>query len=41
VTQAQWIFTIALLCIAVLITAFAVFVARTTFWADRWYRRHG
>ncbi len=38
-TTAQLIFSIALGLIAVGITAFALFVARTTFWGDRWYRK--
>ena len=38
-TTAQLLFSIALGLIALGITAFAVFVARTTFWGDRWYRR--
>lgn len=37
-TTAQLLFSIALGTIALLITAFALYVARTTFWGDRWYR---
>ncbi len=37
-TTAQLLFSIALGLIAVLITFFALYVARTTFWGDRWYR---
>ncbi len=37
-TTAQVLFSIALGSIALLITWFAVYVARTTFWGDRWYR---
>ncbi len=38
-TQAQTVFVIALSIIAVIIGAFAVYVAGSTMWADRWYRR--
>jgi len=37
-TTAQVLFSIALGLIALLITWFALYVARTTFWGDRWYR---
>jgi len=37
ITTAQVIFSIALGSVTLLITAFALFVVRTTFWADRWY----
>jgi hypothetical protein len=37
-TTAQLLFSIALGSVALLITFFALFVARTTFWGDRWYR---
>jgi len=37
ITTAQLIFSIALGLVALLITAFSLYVARTTFWADRWY----
>lgn len=36
-TTAQVLFSIALGSIALLITFFALYVARTTFWGDRWY----
>jgi hypothetical protein len=39
VTTAQTIFAIALGAIAVLITFFAFYVASSTMWGDRWYRR--
>lgn len=38
-TTAQTIFAIALGAITVLITCFALYVASSTMWADRWYRR--
>ncbi|MGE0877226.1 MAG: hypothetical protein AB7L13_02165 [Acidimicrobiia bacterium] len=38
-TTAQTLFTIALAVVAVLITWFVVFVAWTTVWGNRWYRR--
>ncbi len=38
-TRAQWIFTIALGLNAVFITAVSAYVARTTMWGNRWYRR--
>ncbi len=37
ITTAQLVFSIALALVALLITGFSLFVARTTFWADRWY----
>jgi hypothetical protein len=37
-TTAQLLFSIALGSIALLITLFALYVAWTTFWGDRWYR---
>ena len=39
--RAQVIFSIALGSVALLITFFAVYVAWTTVWGDRWYRRPG
>jgi len=39
VTRAQAVFVTALSVIAVLIGAFAVYVASSTMWADRWYGR--
>ncbi len=40
-TGAQTVFVIALSVIALVIGAFAVYVAGSTMWADRWYgRRH-
>jgi membrane protein implicated in regulation of membrane protease activity len=39
VTTAQTIFVIALGAITVLITCFALYVASSTMWGDRWYRR--
>ena len=39
-TTAQTLFAIALGCITVLISAFALYVASTTLWGDRWVRRH-
>ncbi len=38
-TPAQLAFSIALGTITLLITAFAVYVASSTRWSDRWYRR--
>jgi len=38
-TPAQTIFVIALGIIAAGITAFAVYVASSTLWGDRWVRR--
>lgn len=37
ITTAQVIFSIALGFVTLLVTAFTLFVIRTTFWADRWY----
>jgi hypothetical protein len=37
-TTAQLLFSIALGLVALLITGFGLYVARTTFWGDRWYR---
>lgn len=39
VTTAQTVFSIALGSIALLIMFFAVYVASTTMWGDRWIRR--
>jgi len=41
VTPAQLAFSIALGTISLLITAFALYVASSTLWSDRWYRRRG
>lgn len=38
-STAQTIFAIALGAITVLITCFALYVASSTMWGDRWYRR--
>ncbi len=38
-TEAQTVFVIALSVIALAIGAFAVYVAGSTMWADRWYGR--
>jgi len=41
VTLAQWLFSIALGAIALLILFFGVYVVSSTMWAGRWYRwRH-
>ena len=37
-TTAQVLFSVALGTFALIITGFGLFVARTTFWGDRWYR---
>jgi hypothetical protein len=37
-TTAQVLFSIALGTFALIITGFGIFVARTTFWGDRWYK---
>ena len=37
-TTAQVLFSTALGLFALLITGFGLYVARTTFWGDRWYR---
>jgi hypothetical protein len=39
VTTAQIVFSIALGSIALLVTFFAVYVASSTAWGDRWARR--
>ena len=36
---AQVLFAIALGTVTVIITGFAVYVAGSTMWGDRWYRR--
>jgi len=38
-TRAQTVFVVALSAIALLIGAFAVYVASSTMWSDRWYGR--
>lgn len=38
-TTAQVVFSIALGIIALLITAFALYVVSTTMWSDRWFGR--
>jgi hypothetical protein len=38
-TRAQTVFVVALSVVALLIGAFAVYVASSTMWADRWYGR--
>ena len=38
-TTAQVLFSIALGAIALLITGYAVYVAGSTMWGDRWFRR--
>ena len=38
-TTAQVVFSIALGTIALLITAFALYVVSTTMWSDRWFGR--
>ena len=38
-TPAQVAFSIALGTLTVLITGFAVYVASSTLWSNRWYRR--
>ena len=38
-TRAQTVFAIALALVAGLILFFALYVASTTVWADRWARR--
>ena len=37
--RAQIFFSIALGAVTLLITFFAIYVAWTTVWGDRWYRR--
>jgi len=39
VTPAQVAFSIALGTLTLLITGFALYVASSTRWSDRWYRR--
>jgi hypothetical protein len=39
VTTAQLVFSIALGVVTLLVTAFAVYVASSTMWGDRWFRR--
>ena len=38
-STAQVLFGIALGTVALIITAFALYVASSTMWGDRWYRR--
>ena len=38
-TPAQVAFSIALATLTLLITGFALYVASSTLWSDRWYRR--
>lgn len=38
-TTAQIVFSVALGAIALLVTFFAVYVASSTAWGDRWMRR--
>ena len=38
-SMAQTLFAIALGCMTLLITGFAVYVISTALWADRWVRR--
>ncbi len=38
-TTAQVVFSIALGAIALLISFFALYVASTTMWGNRWFRR--
>ncbi len=38
-TRAQTIFVVALAAVALVITAVSVYVASSTRWGDRWYRR--
>ncbi len=38
-SRAQAVFVVALSAIALLIAAFAVYVASSTMWANRWYGR--
>ncbi len=40
-TRAQWIFTIVLGLNALAIMGIGAYVAWTTMWGDRWYRRRG
>jgi hypothetical protein len=39
VTTAQILFSVALGAIALLVTFFALYVASSTVWGDRWMRR--
>jgi hypothetical protein len=39
VSTAQVLFAIALGTVALIITAFALYVASSTMWGNRWYRR--
>jgi hypothetical protein len=39
VTPAQVAFSIALGTLTLLITGFGIYVASSTLWGDRWYRR--
>jgi hypothetical protein len=39
VTTAQVVFSVALGAVALLISFFAVYVASTTTWGTRWFRR--
>ena len=38
-TRAQTVFVVALSVIALLITVLSLYVASSTRWGDRWYRR--
>lgn len=38
-TPAQLAFSIALGTLTLLITGFGIYVASSTWWSDRWYRR--
>ena len=38
-TTAQWVFSVALGVVTLLVTAFAVYVVSSTMWGDRWFRR--
>lgn len=38
-TTAQAVFATALAAVTLVITAFAIYVAWSTTWSDRWYRR--
>jgi len=38
-TRAQVLFAVALGTITLVITAFALYVASSTMWGDRWYHR--
>jgi hypothetical protein len=39
VTRAQTVFVVALAVVALVIAAVSVYVASSTRWGDRWYRR--